>query len=75
MCAPFEQRHTDRGRAHCPWLLHAWFTLIGVLVLTTYQPGAVLQKLAQAGHLDGISVATGTLEDVFLAVTGREFRS
>jgi len=45
------------------------------VVLTTYQPGAVLQKLAQAGHLDGISVATGTLEDVFLAVTGREFRS
>lgn len=45
------------------------------VVLTTHQPGAVLQKLAQSGHLDGISVATGTLEDVFLAVTGREFRS
>ena len=31
-------------------------------------------KLAETGHLDGISVATGTLEDVFLDVTGREYR-
>lgn len=45
------------------------------VVLTTRQPGAVLQKLAETGHLDGISVATGTLEDVFLDVTGREFRA
>ncbi len=44
------------------------------VVLTTRQPGTVLQKLAETGHLDGISVATGTLEDVFLDVTGREFR-
>jgi len=44
------------------------------VVLTTRHPGAVLQKLAETGHLEGISVATGTLEDVFLDVTGREFR-
>lgn len=45
------------------------------VVLTTHQPAVVLQELALAGLLDGVSVTTGTLEDVFLAVTGREFRS
>lgn len=45
------------------------------VVLTTRSPGPVLQLLAEGGHLDGISVATGTLEDVFLEVTGREFRA
>ncbi|WP_295661964.1 ABC transporter ATP-binding protein [uncultured Nocardioides sp.] len=44
------------------------------LVLTTREPAVVLARLAGDGHLDGIAVAAGTLEDVFLAVTGREYR-
>ncbi|WP_426241496.1 ABC transporter ATP-binding protein [Nocardioides sp. LHG3406-4] len=45
------------------------------LVLTTRQPAVVLTKLADNGHLDGVAVASGTLEDVFLDVTGREYRA
>ena len=45
------------------------------VVLTTREPAVVLARLAEDGHLDGIAVAAGTLEDVFLAVTGREYRA
>lgn len=45
------------------------------VVLTTRRPSVVLSTLAERGHLDGIRVATGTLEDVFLDVTGREYRA
>jgi ABC-2 type transport system ATP-binding protein len=45
------------------------------LVLTTRAPAAVLTLLAEREQLDGIQVRTGTLEDVFLDVTGREFRA
>ncbi|MBA3782211.1 ABC transporter ATP-binding protein [Nocardioides sp. InS609-2] len=45
------------------------------LVLTTREPAVVLTRLADGGHLDGIAVASGTLEDVFLDVTGREYRA
>ncbi|MFJ9314109.1 ABC transporter ATP-binding protein [Pimelobacter simplex] len=45
------------------------------LVLVTREPGAVLGVLAAGDHLAGVSVQTGTLEDVFLALTGREYRA
>lgn len=45
------------------------------LVLTTRTPGPVLARLADADHLDGVRVQTGTLEDVFLDLTGREYRA
>jgi ABC-2 type transport system ATP-binding protein len=45
------------------------------LVLTTRRPGRVLARLAEDDHLDGVRVQTGTLEDVFLDLTGREYRA
>jgi ABC-2 type transport system ATP-binding protein len=45
------------------------------LVLTTRAPAAVLTLLAERAQLDGIQVRTGTLEDVFLDLTGREYRA
>ncbi|MCW2843718.1 MAG: transporter [Nocardioides sp.] len=45
------------------------------LVLTTRSPGRVLARLAEDDHLDGVRVQTGTLEDVFLDLTGREYRA
>jgi ABC-2 type transport system ATP-binding protein len=45
------------------------------LVLTTREPGPVLGRLAEGDHLDGVRVHTGTLEDVFLDLTGREYRA
>jgi ABC-2 type transport system ATP-binding protein len=44
-------------------------------VLTTRAPAAVLARLAEGGQLDGVRVQTGTLEDVFLDLTGRELRA
>lgn len=44
-------------------------------VLTTREPAAVVSRLAELGRLDGVRVQTGTLEDVFLALTGREYRA
>jgi ABC-2 type transport system ATP-binding protein len=43
--------------------------------LTSARPGPVLDALARLDRLNGISVAGGTLEDVFLEVTGREYRA
>ncbi|GAA3648376.1 ABC transporter ATP-binding protein [Nocardioides ginsengisoli] len=45
------------------------------VVLVTREPAAVLGALAAGQHLDGVTVQTGTLEDVFLALTGREYRA
>ena len=45
------------------------------LVLTTREPARVVAHLADADHLDGVRVQTGTLEDVFLDLTGREYRA
>ena len=45
------------------------------LVLATRAPAAVLTELAGRGALDGVRVQAGTLEDVFLATTGREYRA
>ena len=43
--------------------------------ITTHDPAAVLARLADEGRLDGVRVQTGTLEDVFLDLTGREYRA
>ncbi|MGI8645484.1 MAG: ABC transporter ATP-binding protein [Nocardioides sp.] len=45
------------------------------LVLATRRPAAVLTELADRQALAGIKVQSGTLEDVFLATTGREYRA
>jgi ABC-2 type transport system ATP-binding protein len=45
------------------------------VVLTTHEPAAVLTALADLALLDGVAVHTGTLEDVFLDLTGREYRA
>src|SRR4051794_28431243 len=45
------------------------------LVMTTRTPAVLVQALAARDRLDGVSVRTATLEDVFLHLTGREFRA
>ena len=45
------------------------------VVVTTSSPARVLTALARHDALDGVSVQTGTLEDVFLDLTGREYRA
>ena len=45
------------------------------IVLRTQEPATVLSALAEQQHLTGIQVQTGTLEDVFLSLTGREYRA
>ena len=49
-------------------------TLADGEVVTTREPATELARLAEAGRLDGVRVQTGTLEDVFLELTGREYR-
>ncbi len=44
-------------------------------VLTTREPARVLARLAELDALEGLQVKAATLEDVFLAVTGREYRA
>ena len=44
-------------------------------VLTTHAPAIVIARLAEQQQLDGVRVQTGTLEDVFLDLTGREYRA
>ncbi len=44
-------------------------------VLITREPARVVSQLADGDHLDGVRVHTGTLEDVFLDLTGREYRA
>jgi ABC-2 type transport system ATP-binding protein len=44
-------------------------------VLVTRTPAAVVGRLAELHALDGVRVQTGTLEDVFLSLTGREYRA
>jgi len=43
--------------------------------LATHQPSAVLQQLAAREALHGLQVKSATLEDVFLTLTGREYRA
>ncbi|MGL5828700.1 MAG: ABC transporter ATP-binding protein [Angustibacter sp.] len=45
------------------------------LTLSSAKPGILLQALAERDLLAGVSVRTATLEDVFLARTGREYRA
>ncbi len=44
------------------------------LTIATRNPAAVLAELAERNALRGLSVRGATLEDVFLNLTGREFR-
>ena len=45
------------------------------LVIASREPGPVLADLAAAGALRELTVRGATLEDAFLALTGREYRS
>lgn len=45
------------------------------LTISTRKPAPVLAALAERGTLDGLQVRTATLEDVFLDLTGREYRA
>ena len=45
------------------------------LMITTREPSRVLFALAQRDALDGLSVKGASLEDVFLELTGREYRA
>jgi ABC-2 type transport system ATP-binding protein len=45
------------------------------LTIATRDPAAVLSALADLNALEGLSVHGGTLEDVFLHLTGREYRA
>jgi ABC-2 type transport system ATP-binding protein len=45
------------------------------LTILTRKPAPVLGSLAERGTLDGLQVRTATLEDVFLELTGREYRA
>jgi ABC-2 type transport system ATP-binding protein len=45
------------------------------VVITTRRPAEVVAALAEQDRLDGVRVQTGTLEDVFLGLTGREYRA
>ncbi|MBM9461505.1 ABC transporter ATP-binding protein [Nocardioides sp. zg-536] len=60
--------------AALPAVLESTETVDG-LVLTTRDPGAVVAALGARDALAGLSVHTANLEDVFLALTGREFRA
>jgi ABC-2 type transport system ATP-binding protein len=45
------------------------------VVLVTRAPAQVIAHLSERDQLDGVRVHTGTLEDVFLDLTGREYRA
>jgi ABC-2 type transport system ATP-binding protein len=45
------------------------------VVVSTRQPAVLVAALAERDRLDGVSVRTATLEDVFLELTGREYRA
>ncbi len=45
------------------------------LTITTTEPEPVVAGLARRGALAGLEVKGGTLEDVFLQLTGREYRA
>ncbi len=46
-----------------------------VLTMAATASAPVLSALAERGALDGLQVRTATLEDVFLTLTGREYRA
>jgi ABC-2 type transport system ATP-binding protein len=45
------------------------------LTIVTSEPASVLAALADRQALAGLQVRGGTLEDVFLHLTGREYRA
>ncbi len=45
------------------------------ITITTRDPARILSDLAQRDALDGLSVRGASLEDVFLELTGREYRA
>ncbi|TDE26903.1 ABC transporter ATP-binding protein [Actinomadura sp. 6K520] len=45
------------------------------LTISTRDPSAVVAAMAGKGALDGVQIRGATLEDVFLEVTGREYRA
>jgi ABC-2 type transport system ATP-binding protein len=45
------------------------------IVVSTRRPSEVLAELAARGALEGLQVKAATLEDVFLDLTGREYRA
>ncbi len=45
------------------------------LTITTREPARILSELATRNALDGLSVKGASLEDVFLDLTGREYRA
>jgi ABC-2 type transport system ATP-binding protein len=45
------------------------------LTMSTRNPAVVLSTLAERNALRGLSVRGATLEDVFLTLTGREYRA
>jgi len=47
----------------------------GSVVIETREPGPLLAELASRDALAGLAVSKGTLEDVFLSRTGREYRA
>ena len=67
------QLDLDQARA-LPGVLEATERVDGV-VLSSRDPGQVVARLAERDNLDGVRVQTGTLEDVFLDLTGREYRA
>jgi ABC-2 type transport system ATP-binding protein len=44
-------------------------------IIATRQPALVLAALAEADALQGLQVRGATLEDLFLSLTGREYRA
>lgn len=44
-------------------------------IISTRRPAPVLAALAEADALQGLQVGSATLEDVFLSLTGREYRA
>ncbi len=63
----------ERAQA-LPGVLSAGVESTG-LVLETREAPRVLAELGRLEALEGLSVSTGTLEDVFLNLTGREYRA
>ncbi|WP_433407939.1 ATP-binding cassette domain-containing protein [Saccharomonospora azurea] len=45
------------------------------VTISTRTPAPLLTALAERGTVDGLTVRTATLEDVFLHLTGREYRA
>ena len=45
------------------------------VTVTTRRPAVLVAALAERDRLDGVSVRTATLEDVFLELTGRAYRA